>query len=77
MPILMEPNPAHQFVTLSQLNGNGHLSIVDLNGRLMYKEDLHVDQTTIDLSGFENGVFVIRYLSNGKTWQAKLVHQVY
>ncbi|HMW39336.1 MAG: T9SS type A sorting domain-containing protein [Saprospiraceae bacterium] len=74
IPILMEPNPAHQSVTLSHLNANGHVSIVDLNGQLMYNEDLHLDQITIDLSGFENGVFVIRYLSNGKTWQGKLVH---
>lgn len=75
--ITMEPNPANQSVTLRYLPGDGRLLIFDINGQLRYNADLNGDQISIDLSGFENGVFLMRYVSQGKSWQGKLVHQVF
>lgn len=70
----MRPNPAGQSVVLNYLPGEGRLSISDINGRIRYEGAVSGNEYTVDLSGLENGIFFVRYLSDGKVWQGKLVH---
>ncbi len=77
MTINLYPNPANYVSTLniSDLNSDATITIANLKGQILVKEDIKANTTTyeIDLSGFASGVYYINVLSEGKVITKKLI----
>jgi len=74
-PLELWPNPATETVTLRFLPAGGQAQIFDLNGRLRFEGTVTDGNRTLDVSGLESGMYVVRYRAEGKVWQGKLVVQ--
>lgn len=74
-PLELWPNPATETVTIRFLPAGGQAQIFDLNGRLRFDGKVTDGNRTLDISSLENGLYVVRYLSEGKVWQGKLMVQ--
>lgn len=70
----MYPNPATQSVILRNLTNSGKFSITDINGRVRLEEKVFGTEHVVDLSSLENGIFFVRYVTEGKVMQGKLIH---
>jgi hypothetical protein len=73
-PLLLYPNPARGGVWMVNLPDEGHIQVFDLGGRL--RQDLRKpsgDSYWLDLSPLEEGLYVVRLLSEGRIWQNKVL----
>lgn len=67
------PNPTSGIVNISNSNNDGvfALTVMDINGRIVYTDDaaeIGAQEYTVDLNGYDNGVYIIR-LTKGNTHQ--------
>jgi hypothetical protein len=71
---LVFPNPSSDVVTLiSNSTFNGELTVVDMLGKTIYSETLNnTPQKSIQVSGWEPGVYIFKLNSNGKTITKKV-----
>lgn len=71
------PNPAHDVVTIANLNveGNATITLVDVQGKVVYTSAItNVNGNyELDLSGFENGVYIIEITSELSTQNVRVV----
>jgi hypothetical protein len=74
-PLLLQPNPAGESVMLRNLPADGQVQVVDLSGRLCYSGAIAAGDQALSLAGLNNGLYLVRYWSEGKIWQGKLVVQ--
>ena len=70
LAIEMYPNPASDVVNVSA--PEGQLSIVDMQGNVLYAES-HNGQSTIDVSNFASGVYVIRWNNASDSYTNRIV----
>ena len=66
------PNPTTDKVTVENLAGNSNIRILDLQGRLVYKQQPVGASTTIDMGKFNKGVYLMVIESNGKIMHKKI-----
>ncbi len=59
------PNPASDFISLSNLQPNSTIQICDLMGKSMFTKTLSSDALSIDLSSLSNGTYLLSI--NGRT----------
>lgn len=72
--ITIYPNPAHDFLTISSVTGLKHIYIQSLTGTIIWLSDLSGEETvTIPVSGFPNGIYIIRICTRGKLIIRKFV----
>lgn len=69
------PNPTNGILIIDQVLQNTILSLSDIQGRLLYWKSLEEGKSEIDLSKFENGVYLLRLRSNNKTAVTKVVKE--
>ena len=74
-PLALQPNPATHAVTLRHLPADGQVQVLDFSGRLRYAGIATAGDHLLDISGLENGLYVVRFLSEGRVGQGKLVVQ--
>lgn len=74
-PLVLQPNPASTFVALHNLPESGHVRITDLSGRIRTSLAVSGSDLSLDVSGLENGMYLVQYQSDGKTRQGMLVVQ--
>jgi hypothetical protein len=67
------PNPAKDYVVLSNLNGENQITITDVNGRVRYYENTSSNQVEIDLTGLESGVYNLNVTEGNITLSKKIV----
>lgn len=68
------PNPAGEFITVSNIPAASSLEISDITGRIVYHaQKLNGQTTTINTNGFPGGIYLIRILKNGTPTTKKLV----
>lgn len=79
--LALRPNPttgqAQLFVELEQ-KANLHVQVLDLMGRTVWQANaVHTDRFSenLDLTGFPNGLYLVRLTANGQTATRKLVKQ--
>ncbi|MFN5370083.1 MAG: T9SS type A sorting domain-containing protein [Bacteroidia bacterium] len=60
------PNPTNGIINLVLANPNEQktIEVIDVTGRLVAEFSYALNKTSIDLSGFENGVYLIRAIGN-------------
>jgi outer membrane protein assembly factor BamB len=54
----INPNPAINYLSIDGFNENAHVAIYDMTGKLIYNNKMSHNQ--IDVSNFQNGVFIIK-----------------
>lgn len=73
---LIYPNPAKDEITISNVLAGAQLDIFDILGKLVYSQEVNVNQTqtiTINTSDFMEGIYLVRCTENNKTKYKKLV----
>jgi Secretion system C-terminal sorting domain len=65
--IKIYPNPAHNYLTISNLQQLQHIDIQNITGHTVFSEEFHGEsETTIPVSGLKDGFYLIRIITNGK-----------
>lgn len=67
------PNPANNFVTITNLPANSIIRLTDVSGKLIYTSKVADEQTVIGTENFGSGVYFISVESNGNVVNRKLV----
>jgi hypothetical protein len=70
--VTLFPNPASTMVTIRGIEGESTVTVVDLNGREVYKTSAN-DNLTIDLTGYAKGAYFVRITGERTTAIRKLV----
>lgn len=71
--LTLTPNPASYRVTLTGFDGRATVSIIDLNGREVYRQEAVAEGETIDLAKMAKGVYFVRMVNATSHAVAKLV----
>lgn len=69
----LHPNPANNFVVISDIPGNSTISITDMSGKLIYTSLTTTDQTKINTIDFKNGIYLIQVSNNGMVLNKKFL----
>ena len=67
------PNPANEFVNISNSVDNFNYQIISINGSIIESEKVEGNKTTIDISEMNNGVYFIKINTNDKIIIKKLI----
>ncbi|MCS6928304.1 MAG: T9SS type A sorting domain-containing protein [Saprospiraceae bacterium] len=68
------PNPTSGIAWLTDLPGEGHLQVLDINGRLRQNVfSVTGSRYLLDLSSLEDGLYIVRFFADGRIWQNKVV----
>lgn len=68
------PNPASEFITITNVPDNSLLFISDITGKIVYNNQIRNERmTTINTSNFAEGIYMVRILKNGTATTKKLV----
>jgi len=67
--IRIYPNPASDFLFIDTDLVHGRLQLFDLQGRLHLEQELHSGSGRLDLSGYPEGAYLLKFLSDeGIAW---------
>ena len=61
------PNPMQDLLSITLAQGNGLVSFHDVNGILVFNQEIEAGKTLINVSELAAGVYFIRYA--GTTWK--------
>lgn len=67
------PNPANNFVSITNLPVNSIIRLTDVSGKLIYTSKVADEQTVIGTENFGSGVYFIAIENNGSIANRKLV----
>ncbi len=70
LPVKVYPNPATDHVTVENLDG-GEISILNMNGSVVLKQNVTGNKTNIDVSGLADGVYILKTVNNTNTTTTK------
>ena len=65
--IAMYPNPTESSITVTGVNGKAKVEVYSIMGQLLLTKDIDSDKETIDLSALNNGTYLVKIMSDGKT----------
>ena len=72
--LLLYPNPAKDFVTITNLpHGEIQMIVFDINGKVIVSKIVNTETARIDTSNFPNGVYLLRFDHNGYIIHKKLI----
>lgn len=72
--IRLYPNPAMAMIFI-ELNSAGHIEITEQRGRLVYEDKLYAGKNEISLTGFSQGVYVVKLKSGNDIITRKIIIQ--
>ena len=55
------------------INGQGHLDVIDMTGRILYAAQLNADQNRVNLDGIAQGVYLLRVIDNKVVRTQKII----
>ena len=67
------PNPATEYVRISADSNIESLIIFSIDGNVVYSENLDKEETTIDVTAFAKGSYIIRMISNDKVLIRRII----
>jgi alpha-tubulin suppressor-like RCC1 family protein len=70
--VLSYPNPFERFYFIDSLVPL-KMEIYDVNGRILFKQNVEVGENKIDLSILSNGVYILKYRENNRTLQKVII----
>ncbi len=67
------PNPADNEITINNLDDFHNVSIININGVMVYSTELHQNVNQISISDFAPGVYFLQLSGNNKKYSAKIM----
>ena len=67
------PNPATEYVRISADSNIESLIVFSIDGNVVYSENLYKEETTIDVTAFAKGSYIIRMISNDKVFIRRII----
>lgn len=67
------PNPSNTNVTISNVPKSSTVNVIDITGKAVYRSLINNEQTTINTTDFENGVYIIQIANSGVVTHRKLM----
>jgi hypothetical protein len=61
------PNPARNFVTITNIHSHSDVRIMDMTGKIVYTNFVADNQLTVNASEFNNGVYFLEIIHKGKS----------
>lgn len=58
--VVISPNPAKDFVTISNITKGTDVSVFDMTGKLLYQTKANATTTTIGTSSYKNGLYMVK-----------------
>jgi agmatine/peptidylarginine deiminase len=71
--IAIYPNPASEYINVKLPLTSGKIFIYNTVGQLVYSKIINTKNTHIDISNFETGVYLLRYIDQSNTSTQKLI----
>ncbi|MCK9480320.1 MAG: T9SS type A sorting domain-containing protein [Bacteroidia bacterium] len=71
--IAVYPNPASTITTIAGLAVGQSLQVMDVTGKLVYQTVVKSSTLELELTNFENGVYIIQVEQNGAVAQKTLI----
>jgi len=65
------PNPTSDFITIRNSEEMQMVEIYDLAGRVLYSSDAQILESRVDVSNFNQGIYILRVTSNNITTNTK------
>jgi hypothetical protein len=69
------PNPVKNELTIQTTSPDGIIQIIDLSGRIQLQQKVTAKSTTINMSGFASGTYLVRYISADNTISVPLIKE--
>jgi uncharacterized repeat protein (TIGR01451 family) len=70
------PNPTHGLFTLEfENNTTGNLSLFSIDGQLIKQIQMDSNRISIDLNGFEKGIYIVKFEIDGEYYHCKLIKE--
>ena len=73
--MVVYPNPAAGMINVTTPAASGDILIMDLSGRLLYKNQVSDVITTIDVHNFPGGMYLISHVNGSTRSTQKLIVQ--
>lgn len=70
-PITVYPNPSDGVFNIK--GEYDSFSVIDMMGRVVYKEDYKSPETTVYFTNFKSGIYLIRFISNGRFESKRII----
>ncbi len=70
LPVNVYPNPATDHITVENLDG-GEISILNINGSVVMKQNVTGNKTTIEVSSLPDGVYILKTVNDANTTTTK------
>lgn len=71
--ISIYPNPAKDMIRIDGTDANGSIQILDVTGKVVANTNSSSSSTVIELSNFNKGVYILRYINNNSILTEKLI----
>lgn len=71
--IKLYPNPAVDFVTISSTEMMTNLEVVNILGQIVFSKSINENETTIDMSRYSSGSYIVRVLVDDKVKIFKVI----
>jgi hypothetical protein len=73
--ILISPNPAADMITINSETTNAEINIFSIDGKNIYTGIVNNIKQNIDVSSFENGLYIIELKAEGKVNRSKFIKE--
>jgi hypothetical protein len=68
------PNPTTGLISINGVSENGAtIEVFDINGKLLYSQGNYQTTQTIDLSGWDGSLFIVRITDGSKSARKRVV----
>lgn len=67
------PNPTNDLLIIENLSGPTKISLTDLTGKLVLKQEINSEKTTINLNHVNSGIYLLQFKSNENNYMLKVV----
>jgi hypothetical protein len=74
-PVLLQPNPARDFVTAKGLDGWQQIQLLDMAGRVQIQKTIHNNIEQLSVANLARGVYTVRLVKEGETVSLKMIKQ--
>ena len=71
------PNPSNGIFTINNTKNSNHQTVIitDITGKIILTKNLDIENTSINLSNQETGIYIVKILDDNKTFVQKIIIQ--
>ncbi|MFY7937906.1 MAG: T9SS type A sorting domain-containing protein, partial [Flavobacterium sp.] len=73
--ISMYPNPTSNMLTITSANKMDALSVYNVVGQEVMNVNVNADNTVLNVSGLQDGIYLVKVISEGKVSTSKFIKQ--